>query len=135
MNVSSDPVKKQLIQRARACIGVSSYRRNATHEEAPRVFNCFRFMQWLWDAAGVLLPDHLLIWPDAIRVDLIDIDMADLVFVPRSNYHIHKDDFGHVGLATGENTIIHATKWKNGVVEEPMQEFLARGCLGVRRVP
>jgi len=92
-------------------------------------------MQWLWNPMGVLLPDHQLIWPDAISISPDEVDTADLVFVPRSDYSIAEDDFGHVGIATGECTIIHATKWKNGVVEEPLPIFMARGCLGVRRIP
>jgi cell wall-associated NlpC family hydrolase len=136
MNVSSSsPYKELLIERARACIGVSTYQRKATLEEAPRVMNCFRFMQWLWNPVGILLPDHQLIWPLAIPVNVDEADIADLVFVPRWEYALSEDDFGHVGIATGEGTIIHATKWRNGVVEDPLSTFVARGCLGVRRIP
>ena len=135
VNVSSSSSCKELLIRARACIGVSTYKRRAVLEESPQVLNCFRFTQWLWKPLGISLPDHQLIWPEAIPIDLTEVGIADLVFVPRSDYRIDEDDFGHVGVATGENTVIHATKWKNGVVEEPLPQFVARGCLGVRRVP
>ena|SRR3989338_1342890 len=136
MNVSNGSICKELlISRARACIGTSIYRRKAAPEEAPRVLNCFRFMQWLWSPLGISLPDHQLICPEAISIGLAEVDMADLVFVPRSDYRIDEDDFGHVGIATGEDTIIHATKWKNGVIEEPLSSFVNRGYLGIRRIP
>ncbi len=126
--------KELLIKRARACIGVSVYRGKAMLEDAPRVLNCFRFTQWLWGAAGIRLPDQQLLCREAIAVPLSEVDIADLVFVPRLEYSIAEDDFGHVGVATGEETIIHATKWKNGVVEEPLSSFVRRGILGVRRI-
>ena len=136
MTVSSGSIVKELIiVRARACIGVSVYRRNAMLEDAPKVLNCFRFTQWLWGQAGVQLPDHQLLCRRAITVPFDTIDTADLVFVPRLEYSVTEDDFGHVGIATGTSTVIHATKWKNGVIEEPLTDFLRRGCLGIRRIP
>ena len=136
MNVADgSTVKELLIERARACIGVSTYRRSARIEDAPKVFNCFRFTQWLWSLVGIQLPDHQLLYYRAAPVPFSEIDMADLVFVPRLEYSVTEDDFGHVGIATGMSTIIHATKWKNGVIEEPLSDFANRGCLGVRRIP
>ena len=133
--VGGSMVKELLIERARACIGVSTYRRSATLAEAPKVFNCFRFTQWLWSSVEIQLPDHQLLYSRAVPVPFGDIDTADLVFVPRLEYSVAEDDFGHVGIATGMSTIIHATKWKNGVIEEPLSYFVNRGCLGVRRIP
>ena len=136
MNVEGgSKVKELLIERARACIGVSTYRRSAMLEDAPSVFNCFRFTQWLWSSVGIQLPDHQLLYSRAVLVPFSDIDKVDLVFVPRLEYSVTEDDFGHVGIATGMSTVIHATKWKNGVIEEPLSYFVNRGCLGVRRIP
>jgi len=127
--------REALIQQARTCIGTSIYRRKAALEEAPLIFNCFRFIQWLWSSRGVQLPDHQLSCPQVVAVSFDNIDTADLVFIPRLKYTVTEDDFGHVGVATGASTVIHATKWKNGVIEEPLSYFVYRGCLGVRRVP
>src|SRR6185437_14799770 len=123
-----------LIERARSCIGLSTYRRSAVLADAPKVFNCFRFTQWLWSSVGIQLPDHQLLCSEATPVPFNEIDMADLVFVPRLDYSTDTDDFGHVGIATGISTIVHATKWKNGVIEEPLSDFANRGFLGVRRI-
>ncbi|HEX9608729.1 MAG TPA: NlpC/P60 family protein [Candidatus Paceibacterota bacterium] len=136
MNIAGgSTVKELLIKRARACVGVSTYRRSAVLEDAPSVFNCFRFTQWLWSSVGIQLPDHQLLYSRAVSVPFNDINKADLVFVPRLEYSVTEDDFGHVGIATGMSTIIHATKWKNGVTEESLSIFTNRGVLGVRRIP
>lgn len=132
---SGSTTKELLIKRARACIGNSVYRRNAMLEDAPRVLNCFRFTQWIWQAVGITLPDQQLLYPEAMPVLLNEIETADLVFIPRLEYALEEDDFGHVGFATGTTTVIHATKWKNGVAEEPLSEFVCRGVLGIRRIP
>lgn len=132
---SGATIKELLIQRARTCIGVSIYRRNASLEQAPKLLNCFRFTQWLWASVGVHLPDHQLAWSSAESVALSDVGVADLMFVPRLNYTLEEDDFGHVGITTDAATVVHATKWRNTVVEEPVEIFLSRGCLGVRRIP
>lgn len=62
------------------------------------------------------------------------VQSADLVFAPLLNRTLSNDDFGHVGIATGEGTVVHATKRRNTVVEDAFEAFIARGCLGVRRV-
>jgi cell wall-associated NlpC family hydrolase len=132
--VASD-ADARVLEYARERVGKSTYRGSAKLADAPSVFNCFRFTQWLWLKVGVNLPDHQLMWPHGVSVAVRDIRSADLVFVPRFDYTLETDDFGHVGIASGERTVIHATKWKNGVVEDELEAFLSRGCLGIRRVP
>lgn len=126
-----DMPHKPLIERARSLIGKATYRGNAMLNEAPDVVNCFRFTQWVWLSVGITLPDKQLTCP---AVAINELAAADLVFVPRRNRTTATDDFGHVGIATGENTVIHATKWRNTVVEDSLDSFLSRGLLGVRRV-
>ena len=135
MTTRTSILKETLIERARACIGISTYQRTAGLADAPEVFNCFSFMQWLWRPLGVILPDQQLTWPEATVISVEEIVAADLIFVPRFEYAIDADDFDHVGIATGERTVVHATKWRNGVVEDQVSLFLERGCLGVRRIP
>ena len=126
---------KDLIERARSCIGVSVYERHARLSDAPRAFNCFRFTQWLWLHGGRELPDHQLVWPGGIPILLESLEQADLVFVPLLNRIQKTDNFGHVGVYSGNGTVIHATKWRDGVVEDPLSDFIARGVLGIRRIP
>ena len=131
----SSIIKELLIERARACIGSSIYRRNAMPEDAPHVLNCFRFTQWLWSTIGVQLPDRQLHCSQVVAISLEKVGIADLIFVPRLNYTIDMDDFGHVGIATGISTVIHATQWKNGVIEDSLPLFVNRGVLGICRIP
>ena len=135
MQKSDTDMRSEVIAFARKCIGKSTYRRGAQLCDAPQTFNCFRFTQWIWLQVGVELPEHQLVWPGAISITVDDIAVGDLVFVPRLDYTVASDDFGHVGIATAHSTVIHATKWRNNVVEDPLSVFLKRGCLGLRRVP
>lgn len=135
MRNSDGDVRVKVVTYVRGRVGKATYKGNALLCDAPHVFNCFLFTQWIWGRVGVKIPDHQLLWPCAIVVPLQDIGIANLVFVPRRDRTLETDDFGHVGIATGDGTVVHATKWRNGVVEDPMEDFIARGCLGVRRVP
>lgn len=120
---------------AQSRIGRGIYHARATLEQAPDIVNCFRFVQWVWAQAGIVLPEHILIWPNALSVSRDDAQAGDLVFTPRRNRSIETDDFGHVGILDRDGFVIHATKWRNTVVEDPPAVFFERGCLGVRRVP
>ena len=124
---------RDIMADARSHIGRSTYDQKARLVDAPATFNCFTLMQWLW-CPVIELPDHILKCRKLASVDPQSMTAGDLVFVPRRRFTAENDDFGHVGIATGEDTIIHATKWRNGVVEDPRAEFLGRGCIGVRRV-
>ena len=121
-----------IIMQARSYIGGPTYDQKARFSDAPATFNCYTLMQWLW-CPVIELPDHILKCRKLASVDPQSMTAGDLVFVPRRRFTAENDDFGHVGIATGEDTIIHATKWRNGVIEDPRAEFLGRGCIGVRR--
>lgn len=124
----------ELIQRARSRIGKSVWRKSAHIDDAPDVFNCYTFVQWLWLPLGVVLPDHILMWEGAASVSLEEAQAADLIFVVRRHRTLLDDDFGHVGVLTRQNTVVHATRWKKGVVEDPRSDFLVRDVLGIRRI-
>ena len=120
--------------RARPLIGKARYQRDAPLAAAPHILSCYRMPQWLW-LPDTVLPDHLLAWEGAKSVGRDALQPDDLVFAPRRRYRLEDDDFGHVAIMTDVGTVIHATKWKRGVVEDPLEEFLSRGCLGIRRIP
>jgi len=126
--------QKSLITQARLRKGKSIWRKRATLADAPDVFNCFTFVQWLWQPLGVTVPDHILMWDGAETVTIADARPTDLIFIVRRFRTLEDDDFGHVGVLTHEGTVVHATRWKNGVVEDPLNEFIARDVLGVRRI-
>jgi len=127
-------LRKTLIVRARSCIGKSAYRFSAALSDAPGVVNCYTLVQWLWREVGLSLGEHLLRDSQLVSVSLAEVDMADLLFTPKRGRTIETDDFGHVGVAIREDTVVHAT-WRKGVIETPMSDFLRRGILGIRRVP
>jgi len=131
---NSDLFIRSVVTKARSHIGVATYNRDATPVDAPHVFNCFSLMQWLW-CPIIELPDHLLKCDSLVTIAQSDIITADFVFVPRRKFTLESDDFGHVGILSDSGTVIHATKWRNGIVEDSFESFIERGFLGARRVP
>jgi len=128
------------VQLARDLVG-TPYCYSATLEDAPQVFNCYTFTQWIIYARhGILLPcypEDQYAYELCAPAELDGLQRLDLVFTSGT---ARKCPFpiGHVGLATGENTIIHATneygKNKGGVFEISLDEFLTRRTYkGARR--
>lgn len=133
MDIHPAPPEARFL-RALPLIGKARYQREVPLAAAPHIVNCYRTVQWSWLPYREL-PDHLLAWEGAHAVPIELIAPDDLVFAPRRRYRLEEDDFGHVGMMTDVGTVVHATKWKRGVVEDPLEEFLSRGCLGIRRIP
>lgn len=69
-------------------------------------------------------------------VSLAELDRGDLVFTSGFiDYYDFdpSDGVGHVGIATGEETIIHAANRKLGLVETPVSDFLRKYSFRVVR--
>jgi len=69
-------------------------------------------------------------------VEYADILAEDLVFVSGFIDYYHNDPadgVGHVGIATGDGTVVHAANRKVGVVETPLSEFVECKFRGIRR--
>ena len=118
-----DIIEVDLIALARRCMGVSRYRRGARLWEAPGIVDCSSFMKWLYGNVGIWLP-RLSIQQREFgeRTELCDLVAGDLVFVSgHLNYHRNNsaDDVGHIGIATNNKTIIHAT-YGAGVIESDL---------------
>ena len=130
-------IEVDLVMLARRCIGKSRYRRGARLGEAPGIVDCSSLMKWLYGNAGIWLP-RLSIQQREFGevVQLCDLAADDLVFVSgRIDYHRNNpvDGVGHVGIATGEKTIIHAT-YGVGVRESELDTFIGKNKFrGVRR--
>jgi len=125
---------ESLIAKARSRKGNATWVKHASLHDAPGIFNCFTLVQWLWRPYGIIVPDHILVWNGADTVSLGDARAGDLIFTVRRYRTLQDDDFGHVGVLTSEGTVVHATRWKGGVVEDPLSDFIARDVLGVRRI-
>lgn len=123
---------------ARQYVGVSQYRRGARPSEAPNVFDCSSFIKWLYGMCGIWLPRRSIQQRNLGEIiELNDIRAGDAVFVSgRIDYYEDdsKNGVGHVGIATSDNSVVHAANKKSGVIESSFQEFVgADKFRGARR--
>lgn len=131
-------IEVDIIAIARQCIGVSRYKRGAQPSKAPGVVDCSSFVKWLYSQKGIWLPRRSIQQRElGEEVDISEIAKGDVVFVSgRINYYYKDpaDGVGHVGIATGEGTIVHAANSKRNVVESPLEGFFdAENFRGARR--
>ena len=132
-------VDVNIISLARKRIGISKYRRNARLSEASSVFDCSTFTKWLYGQRGIWLPRRSIQQRElGDIVDLSNLKAGDLVFrLGFIDYFLNDpiDGVGHVGIATGEKTIIHAANGKKGIIEVPVHVFSEeKDFRGARRI-
>jgi len=128
-----------LVALARSCVGRSSYHRGARLVEAPDVFDCSSLMKWLYAQRGIWIPRRSIQQRSCgERVEINALRGGDLIF---TTGHIDyydtdpEDGVGHVGIATGEETVIHAANSRVGIVESRMEAFLDGAKLrDIRRI-
>jgi hypothetical protein len=131
-------VTVDVVGHARACIGASIYERGVLHTKAPAVLDCSSLVKWAWGLRGVWVP-RLSIQQCSFgsAVALTSIRAGDAIFTAGCVNYFDTDPsqgVGHVGLATGEGTVIHAVGRKSGVKEVTTDSFLrGRAFRGVRR--
>jgi len=118
-----------LVSQARQLIGVSKYKLDAPRSAAPSMVNCSSLMEYLFGLRGVELPP-LSVYQAACgeSMHLEHVGAEDLVFTPHGrnkNLYLENPDttIGHVGMVTGDDTIIHAIP-RQGIVEESTETFL-----------
>ncbi len=131
-------VEVDLVALARPRVGTARYRRGAKPSEAPMVVDCSSLVKWLYGQRGIWLPRRSIQQRELGKaVPPADVAAGDLLFVAGAvNYSFDDpaDGVGHVGLATGEGTVIHAADRDRGVVESPLQKFIGRNrWRGARR--
>ncbi len=132
-------VTVNLVALVRACIGTSEYRRGARLAEAPDVFDCSSLMKWVYAQRGIWIPRRTIQQRRCGEpVERDDLRAGDLVFTTgHINYYDDDpaDGVGHVGLATGEGTVVHAANRRIGIVETEIDVFLRDVELrGIRRI-
>ena len=123
---------------ARCCIRYSQYRRSAKPSEAPTVVDCSSFIKYLYGQRGIWLPRRSIQQRElGVAVSVEEASKGDVVFVSGwvNYYHTDPSDgVGHVGIATGEGTVIHAADRKAHVVESSLESFVGeRKFRGIRR--
>jgi len=129
-------VDVDLVSLARTFIGDCNYRLGATMEESPKVIDCSSFTKYLYAQKGIWLP-RLSIQQRQKGISVEVPSPGDLVFTTgyRNFYEIDpQENIGHVGIATGEGTVIHATNVKGGVIESTWEEFNRGEPRGIRRI-
>lgn len=137
--VSMDPIAL-----ARSRIGRSMYRRGARMHEAPAIVDCSSFTKWLFGQAGIWIPRRSIQQRDWVGNgghavnDRDDVRPGDLVFVIgwRDYYDVDPSQgVGHVGIVTGDYTVVHAANSDVGVTESPLEGFLyLNNFRGARRM-
>lgn len=126
------------VELARQHVG-SPYRLRARVAEAPGVFDCSSFTKWIYSRLGIRIPrlavqqrqlGEVVEWPDLAPGDLVFGSGRQGLWIDDES-----DSVGHVGLASGFGTIIHAANKQRGVVEDLADTFAGRHELrGVRRL-
>lgn len=119
----------------RPLIGVARYRRGAGMKDLEsRVVNCWTLVKWAYGEYGLVLPDFPAEQRDFLAehgasLQFRDIDVKSAVVFVHSSLPKHL----HVGIATGEGTVIHATNRREtrglsgsgGVFEVPIEDFVS----------
>lgn len=132
--IETNPVRE-----ARGCIG-ASFKTRALLSEAPKVFNCSSLMTFAYGRCGIQIPRYAISQlhrgPGTI-VAPGNYLPGDLIFTdgPKGYWIDDKRSrIGHVGIATGNGTVVHAI-FEKGVIEEDIDTFFAcRDFRGMRRV-
>ena len=126
-----------IIALARKRVGSAKYRRGARLFEAPEIFDCSSFIKWLYAQRGIWLPRRSIQQRELGETILFeDVVKGDVIFVSGYiNYYINdqSDGVGHVGIYTGDKTVIHAANKKSGVIESPVEDFIGTSLRGIKR--
>jgi hypothetical protein len=123
-----------LLSIARNRIGDTTYQRGAALWDAPKILDCSSLIWWTYRQNGISLPRYSMNQRQMSvdtgiksKEDLKNLQTGDLVFLKgRHSYYLTdaEDGVGHVGFATGQDTVIHAANGKRGVVEDSVEDFI-----------
>ena len=121
-------IEVDMVRLARECIGKSMYMRGASPREAPAVVDCSSLIKWLYGMRGIWLPRRSIQQYELGEAcELGELIAGDVVFISGRIDYYHDDPangIGHVGMAAGEGTIIHAAGKECGVVESSVNDFM-----------
>jgi len=123
---------------ARECIQKSKYRRGARPVEAPEIVDCSSFSKWIYGQRGIWLPRRSIQQRECGETVQIDqMSEGDLVFVKGVfdwYYDDPEDGVGHVGIISGNETVIHAADADSNVIESSFERFISKlKFRGIRR--
>lgn len=125
------PIRSTVIEALRPLIGVAQHQRGAIPSQAPQIIDCSLLAWWAYSQVGVQLPRYSINQrASAVEVPLSELVSGDLLFRSgwRSYYQTDAvDGVGHVGVASGKGTVIHAPSKQAGVIEESVEAFVGDG--------
>ncbi len=133
-----DQLTGRLLEVARAQIGRSRFELGIDPGEAPQVVDCSSFAQWAFAQVGADIPRRTVWQREAgSPIEPEDVRAGDLVFRTGNGHNYTSPEgelVGHVGIASGPETVIHATN--GGVREGSLAEFVIEPSRyrGARRV-
>ena len=110
--------QKKLIYFTRKHLG-KPYKYGATPSEAPKIFDCSSFTQYLYKRIGIVLPRNALDQAHLgrkINFKKEKLEPGDLMFIKGKWGHYNPEfpqGIGHVAIYIGNGKIIHAKYKKN----------------------
>lgn len=132
----------RLVYFARKHLG-KPYKFGANPSEAPKVFDCSSFVQYLYKSIGINLPrtalDQALVGKK-IESNKVNLKVGDLLFFKGGWGHYNPQfpaGIGHVGIYVGNGKVINARsneldgKEKGSVIQENVKSFFDRKDLVV----
>ncbi|MEK7473292.1 MAG: NlpC/P60 family protein [Patescibacteria group bacterium] len=133
-------VETSVDREARGCLGARYELRAGLDDSPPKAFDCSSLAAHVYGRIGIRIPrisiDQLFEAPGTILAPGTYV-AGDLVFTGRGGHRSDDDEtrIRHVGIATGEETIIHACKKRGYVVEDDERSFFEpRTFRAVRRI-
>ncbi len=141
-----------IVALGRSLVGVAEYRRGSRLSDAPKAFDCSSFVKYLYGKLGVWLPrrsiqqlyyqvSELHDGP-GLRIDrpvgkfLESLLPGDLVFTSGRIDYYEEDQasgVGHVCMATGEGTLLHAASRQLGITEIAVSSLIESDLRAVHR--
>ncbi len=130
------------------CMGAIYKNPSSMREDAPDAFSCSSLISYLYTMAGVWMPSISVDkYVFGKKIDRDELRFGDLVFSNTGKGKIYTESIeyksgtkvpegvDHVGMYLGDENVLHATKIKNGVVVEKIDEFKKSSkIVGFRRV-
>lgn len=128
----------KLIEKAKILIG-KNYKYGASLDEAPELFDCSSFIQFIFKQTGIKMPRSAIEQIEkGISVDIDELQAGDLIFLKGSKFHVNEkwpDGVGHVALYIGDGKIIHAEGSKHKkVVLENLEDLNLKELRAVKRI-
>ncbi|MEK6896092.1 MAG: NlpC/P60 family protein [Nanoarchaeota archaeon] len=127
-----------IIALGRKLIGNSVYKRGARMYEAPDTLDCSSLTKWLYAQQGIWIPRRSIQQREhGVRVSPEEVMRGDLLFTSgHIDYYLtnSQDGVGHVGIVTGEGTVIHAANKMEGIIETQIEKFINNSPRGATRV-